>query len=198
MSLSCRCPGVRGHKGLTHTVHLPAPKCFCTNVSHWVASTRPPTGWSKKEAWPSTWSSSPATVTARLAFSLRAEHTQQQQQQHKNTLTLRGRVLKHDEDEDEDKDFLSQHVNHIDPSKHGPRRLSHQPLDGGGVDRLAPPQGHRFLPPIGQGQHHHLHRWLAGAESRPQSQGTPSGAGWFKSCLSNMKFKEETRMWLDF
>lgn len=86
----------------------------------------------------------------------------QQQQQHKNTLTLRGLVLKHDEDEDEDEDFLSQQVNHIDPSKHGPRRLSHQPLDGGGVDRLAPPQGHCFLPPIGQGQHHHLHCWLAG------------------------------------
>lgn len=54
----------------TQTVHLSAPKCFCTKGSHWVWSTRPPSGWSKKEAWATISSSSEATVTARLAFSL--------------------------------------------------------------------------------------------------------------------------------
>lgn len=69
---SCRCPRVRGQRCRTHTVHLQAPKCFCTKVSHSVGTTRPPTGWSKKEALPSTCSSSSHTVTAKLAFSLKA------------------------------------------------------------------------------------------------------------------------------
>lgn len=70
----------------------------------------------------------------------------------KETEMLRWR-LNQDEDSmrDEAEDLLSQQMNHIDPSKHGSRWLFHQPLDGGSVGWLAPPKGHRFLAPVGQG-----------------------------------------------